>query len=359
MPAAPGRPPGAVPVLPPVLPVLLLLLLVLAPGGRGAPLQPQDSDAAAVAAAAAAGEADVPSSCRPSSGRFLAFGPDNGVCAGSMHQRESLACALAEAAALNRTLVLPDRFCSKAAHIEAAAHELSDIAEHYDLPHLCARRPVLRASALAALQLPPAATAVVGPRAPHAQLHSEPALVAAVVLRREGWGNGTRRHWFKLCAAEPVLQALRASEPVASALRPPANVRALRDAILRRLGPTFGALHVRRGDKARRTDVWPHLAADTQAEAILRNPRVLAAFPANSTLYIATNEFAPHFFDPLKARYTVYTAQDFLPLLREHGVQLRSYNMAEVDYMVFAAGSPRLETFNDLTADARNRARPD
>ncbi|CAI5964192.1 unnamed protein product [Closterium sp. NIES-65] len=70
----------------------------------------------------------------------------------------------------------------------------------------------------------------------------------------------------------------------------------------------FDYIHVRRGDKldARR---WPHLDRDTRPEALLQ--KLPSLVPPNTTLYIATNEPHPHFFDPLKAAYSVYIQDDF------------------------------------------------
>ncbi|CAI5980456.1 unnamed protein product [Closterium sp. NIES-65] len=73
-------------------------------------------------------------------------------------------------------------------------------------------------------------------------------------------------------------------------------------------GGDFDAVHVRRGDKLR-PEFWPHLDHDTRPEALLEKlPRFVAP---GRTLYIATNEKTPGFFDPLKAIYTIRMFQDF------------------------------------------------
>ncbi|CAI5503225.1 unnamed protein product, partial [Closterium sp. Naga37s-1] len=70
----------------------------------------------------------------------------------------------------------------------------------------------------------------------------------------------------------------------------------------------YDAVRVRRGDKLN-TDMWPHVANDTSPPALLEKlPRFVAP---GRTLYIATNEKTPGFFDPLKAVFAIRQFRDF------------------------------------------------
>ncbi|CAI5534370.1 unnamed protein product, partial [Closterium sp. Naga37s-1] len=133
----------------------------------------------------------------------------------------------------------------------------------------------------------------------------------------------------------------------------------------------FDYIHVRRGDKldARR---WPHLDRDTRPEALLQ--KLPSLVPPNTTLYIATNEPHPHFFDPLKAAYSVYIQEDFESLwakgsaweaeMREvaasvgvavgERVEFGSEMQVLVDYALKKLARRTVETFNDLTDDPKD-----
>ncbi|CAI5964188.1 unnamed protein product [Closterium sp. NIES-65] len=96
--------------------------------------------------------------------------------------------------------------------------------------------------------------------------------------------------------------------------------------------------------------------------------------PPNTTLYIATNEPHPHFFDPLKAAYSVYIQDDFESLwakgsaweaeMREvaalvgvavgERVEFGSEMQVLVDYALKKLARRTVETFNDLTDDPKD-----
>ncbi|CAI5534349.1 unnamed protein product [Closterium sp. Naga37s-1] len=173
----------------------------------------------------------------------------------------------------------------------------------------------------------------------------------------------------------------------------------------------FDYIHVRRGDKldARR---WPHLDRGTRPKASSHRSSLRTALsisqpmshtptppnsclsplppaspvlpsllqklpslvPPNSTLYIATNEPHPHFFDPLKAAYSVYIQEDFESLwakglaweaeMREvaasvgvavgERVEFDSEMQVLVDYALKKLARRMVETFNDLTDDPKD-----
>ncbi|CAI5996289.1 unnamed protein product [Closterium sp. NIES-65] len=96
--------------------------------------------------------------------------------------------------------------------------------------------------------------------------------------------------------------------------------------------------------------------------------------PPNSTLYIATNEPDPHFFDPLKTAYIVHNLADFASLwgegsaweaeMREvaasvgvavgKSVEFDSEMQVLVDYALKKVARRTVERFNDLTGDPKD-----
>ncbi|CAI5457579.1 unnamed protein product [Closterium sp. Yama58-4] len=133
----------------------------------------------------------------------------------------------------------------------------------------------------------------------------------------------------------------------------------------------FDYVHVRRGDKLNATR-WPHLDHDTRPEALLQ--KLPSLVPPNSTLYIATNEPDPHFFDPLKTAYTMHRESDFASLWAEGSaweaemrevaasvgvavgarVEFDSEMQVLVDYAIKKVARWTVETFNDLTDDPKD-----
>ncbi|GJP35050.1 hypothetical protein CLOM_g19513 [Closterium sp. NIES-68] len=133
----------------------------------------------------------------------------------------------------------------------------------------------------------------------------------------------------------------------------------------------FDYVHVRRGDKLNATR-WPHLDHDTRPEALLQ--KLPALIPPGSTLYIASNEGDPRFFDPLKATYTVHREDDFAALWGEGSaweaemrgvaaavsvaqgtrVDFDSEMRVLVDYSLKKLARRTVETFYDLTNDPKD-----
>ncbi|CAI5530999.1 unnamed protein product [Closterium sp. Naga37s-1] len=132
-------------------------------------------------------------------------------------------------------------------------------------------------------------------------------------------------------------------------------------------GGDYDAVHVRRGDKVN-PRLWPHLDNDTQAASLLEKlPKFVEP---GRTLYIATNEHAPGFFDPLKRLYDIRLWQDFKHLwvpgtMWYDGYEkisgahptMDTYMEVIVEYSVVTLAKRVVETFNDLTSDDASGAK--
>ncbi|CAI5461445.1 unnamed protein product [Closterium sp. Yama58-4] len=127
-------------------------------------------------------------------------------------------------------------------------------------------------------------------------------------------------------------------------------------------GGDYDAVHVRRGDKLK-PDRWPHLDRDTRPPALLKKlPRFVAP---GRTLYIATNERTPGFFDPLRTLYKLYRLEDFEHLWHQgtpwFDVYVEMLGVSEpafdpymqviVDYEVLNSARTVVRTFPNLTSD--------
>ncbi|CAA2974714.1 uncharacterized protein LOC111372360 [Olea europaea subsp. europaea] len=87
-------------------------------------------------------------------------------------------------------------------------------------------------------------------------------------------------------------------------------------AIAMRMDWDFDAIHVERGDKARNKEQRPILDRDTSPEALLVT--LQDKIEAGSNLYISTNEPNTSFLDPLKARCSTHSLDEFKDLWYEN-----------------------------------------
>ncbi|KAJ0970244.1 hypothetical protein J5N97_023121 [Dioscorea zingiberensis] len=139
-------------------------------------------------------------------------------------------------------------------------------------------------------------------------------------------------------------------------------------AIASRMNWDFDSVHIVRGEKAKNTQLWPNLAADTSPDALLST--LGEKIDNGRHLYIATNEPDTAFFDPLKDKYTIHFLDDFKDLWDPNSewymetmklnngvaVEFDGYMRVEVDTEVFLRGKKQIETFNDLTKDCKDEA---
>eukprot|EP00249_Psilotum_nudum_P015477 c25348_g1_i1 orf=270-1136(-) len=127
----------------------------------------------------------------------------------------------------------------------------------------------------------------------------------------------------------------------------------------------YDAIHVRRGDKLTiRKDRFgvnrtlrPHLDRDTQPHAIMR--RIANWIPEGRTLFIASNERQPGFFDPLSSKYNVTYSSNFVTIL--DSVVQNNYQLFMVERLVLTGAKTFVKTFKEepfelsLTDDAKKK----
>eukprot|EP00271_Cylindrocystis_brebissonii_P018711 TRINITY_DN5429_c0_g1_i2.p2 TRINITY_DN5429_c0_g1~~TRINITY_DN5429_c0_g1_i2.p2 ORF type:complete len:184 (-),score=23.96 TRINITY_DN5429_c0_g1_i2:787-1338(-) len=167
----------------------------------------------------------------------------------------------------------------------------------------------------------------------------------------------TEKWAFQVCNENKVIKRLE------NGTRASPMILGLSEAIRKMLGPMYYAVHVRRGDKVRHETKWPHLDEDTRPPKLLTT--LLTIVPPNSTIYIATDEREPHFFDALRVAYSVWVADDFKRLWQNGSAwwkqceevtttfEMDAYILGMVDYDILANAHKKVETFNDLTKDGK------
>ncbi|CAI5458545.1 unnamed protein product [Closterium sp. Yama58-4] len=283
---------------------------------------------------------------------------------GVSHWSWTLKCVAAEAKALRRTLVLVTDRCLSQTHSKSGLMEHKHVGLYYNLTHMMSRQPVMLLEHFEARFGPwhtvPLHYFDMGPRTGTLAKHRDAFLVVRVPQEQQ--------FGFMVCykktnedVVTPDPDFLRPIDPHVKIAQTMANAMG---------GPQqFDFVHVRRGDKVN-PQLWPHLDHDTRPKALLQ--KLPKRIPPGSTLYIATNERDPHFFDPLLAVYKLYKEEYFAEMWAQGseweremrvvaagvGVQGRveadSEVLVLVDYQLKQLARTALETFNDLTDDPRD-----
>eukprot|EP00667_Euglena_gracilis_P012947 EG_transcript_13321 len=271
----------------------------------------------------------------PHPGRYLFYRSEG--CPGLLHKLASLRCAAEEARRLGRILIL-EPICVAPAHNrnltgpsgEGLEMEPATLLDLRDVPHLPSR-------CLPGGRVDPATMTAVRGDIPTGRVAKSP----VKYLMRTGFSQRAGFWWYSVCDHyERKPKPLPWSPTVLEAANRMAAV----------LGPGFVFVHVRRGDMVGRWRVcWPRLDADTQAGAI--GTKLHGWFPANTTLYVASNEWRPQFFLPLKTAFRVFTADDF------QGAVLRfaagnNYLLFAVEQALSLRAAATVETFREVAQGA-------
>ncbi|GJP74279.1 hypothetical protein CLOP_g4888 [Closterium sp. NIES-67] len=338
-------------------------------------------------------------------GRYLFVTGHRDFCAGIRHFHRSLSCRIAEAAVLNRTLVLDMGLCINGLHNEGK-YQVNPIHVYYDLKSLSAVRftPLqgfLEEAAKWQAGLGRRDGGGDGGKVEDAGGAAEGGGASGEAEGRGASGGGeeegslrfpvrvvqgrvrTRRlvgdddtaliiravnYGFSACEFSPFHSKPRHEKdyPIGSnhsAILHRPELLALAGEISQAInGGDYDAVHVRRGDKLN-PKLWPHLDRDTRPPALLKKlPQFVAP---GRTLYIATNEQTPGFFNPLRTLYKLYRLEDFLGLWQPGTTWFDTYaeimGVSEpvfdpymevvVDYRVLNSARTVVRTFPNLTSD--------
>lgn len=331
---------------------------------------------------------------------YLHWGPfpgqrDNDVDGGLLHMMMSIGCALNEAFALNRTLLLPAQICVPANHrstgfFSRREHtDCSPTAELLDLELLSQLAPVAIYDAFHSLvAIPPSNVAWINNNCPtHLAAQHYTCAGGAWLLRRANLGGG---YLFDRCLNGQTTTSTqlvdRAFARFGTSLRETWMVggakpsfpwwekrasftmllqrgwfwsRALKAAaaaIRSQMGESFVSVHVRRGDrlgKQSRIANWKAASPGelTSAGAIFK--QLARWFPAGTVVMISSNE-PREFFEVAAASsaFRVFFADDFQAHLTAAGIKNNNQLFA-LETILFQGAASHVETFEGDTLKGR------
>ncbi|KFK31794.1 hypothetical protein AALP_AA6G159700 [Arabis alpina] len=299
-------------------------------------------------------------------GKYLVYVGGGDRCKSMNHFLWSFLCALGEAQYLNRTLVMDLTLCLSSIYTSSGqSEEGKDFRFYFDFQHLKEA-----ASVLDEVQF----------WAQWGRLHKKKKIwkfplvedfritpmkladVKDTLIMRKFGKVEPDNYWYRVCEgdAESVIQ--RPWHLLWKSRR----LMEIVSAIASRLNWDYDAVHIERGEKARNRELWPNLDKDTSPSALLSTLQDKVEEGRN--LYIATNEAALSFFNPLKDKYATHFLDENKDLWDESSewysettklnggnpVEFDGYMRASVDTEVFLRGKKQIETFNDLTNDCKD-----
>ncbi|XP_078443084.1 calcium ion-binding protein [Wolffia australiana] len=300
-----------------------------------------------------------------SSNKYLIYSGGGDRCKSMDQYLWSFLCALGEAQYLNRTLVMDLSICLSAIYSSAGQHEEGkDFRFYFDFEHLKETASVLDQREFWAdwgrwqkkdklgLYL------VEDFRVTPMKLSG---VKDALIMRKFG-DVEPDNYWYRVCEGETEAVIQRPWDKIWKSRR----LMEIVSGIASKMSWDFDSVHVVRGDKAKNTELWPNLAADTSPDALLATLK--DKIDDGRKLYVATNEEDVSLFDPLKDKYETHFLDEFKDFWAEGSewyqetsqlnngvpVEFDGYMRLEVDTEVFLRGKKQLETFNDLTNDCKD-----
>ncbi|KAL0913584.1 hypothetical protein M5K25_017055 [Dendrobium thyrsiflorum] len=307
----------------------------------------------------------VESESKFSSGKYLIYTGGGDRCKSMSHYLWSFLCALGEAQYLNRTLIMDLSICLNSMYSSSNQDEEGkDFRFYFDFEHLrdstsvldqlqfwedwskWQKKDKLRLYLVEDFKITPMKLAEVKD---------------SLIMRKFGTVEPDN-YWCRVCEGETESVILRPWNLIWKSRR----LMDIVASIASRLNWDYDAVHVVRGKKAKNTQLWPNLAADTSPDALLSGIR--NKIDDGRHLYVATDEPDTTFFDPLKERYTTHFLNDFRDLWDENSewyletmklnngvpVEFDGYMRVEVDTEVSLRAKKHIETFNDLTNDCKD-----
>lgn len=298
-------------------------------------------------------------------GKYLIYNGGGDRCKSMDHFLWSFLCALGEAQYLNRTLVMDLTICLSSMHTKTNQDEEGkDFRFYFDFEHLKESASVLDYTQFwddwtkwqkkdgLALHL------VEDFRVTPIKLKD---VQDTLIMRKFGLVEPDN-YWYRVCEGETESVIQRPWHMIWKSRR----LMDIVSGITSRMNWDFDSVHVVRGEKAKNTQLWPNLAADTSPEALITT--LQNKIDDGRNLYIATDEPDTSFFDPLKDKYSTHFLDEYKDLWDEHSdwysetmklskgnpVEFDGYMRASVDTEVFLRGKKQIETFNDLTSDCKD-----
>ncbi|KAK9084578.1 hypothetical protein Sjap_024989 [Stephania japonica] len=300
-----------------------------------------------------------------SRGKYLIYSGGGDRCKNMNQYMWSFLCALGEAQYLNRTLIMDLTLCLNSKYTSSGQDEEGkDFRFYFDFEHLKESASVLDQTQFwedwgkwqkkDGLGLYLVEDFKITPM----KLSD---VQDALIMRKFG-SVEPDNYWYRVCEGETESVIQRPWHLLWKSRR----LMDIVSGIASRMNWDFDSVHVVRGWKAKKRELWPHLAEDTSPEALISS--LQEKIEDGRNLYISTNERDTSFFDPLKDKYSTHFLDDYKDLWNENSewhtetAKLNNGNPVEFDrYMrysvnteVFLRGKKQIKTFNDLTSDCKN-----
>ncbi|XP_050371119.1 uncharacterized protein LOC126789097 [Argentina anserina] len=301
-------------------------------------------------------------------GRYLYYSRGGDYCKGMNQYMWSFLCGLGEAMYLNRTFVMDLSVCLSGSYNPTTNkdEEGKDFRYYFDFEHLKEAAPIVEEgeflrdwkkwdrSHKRKLPVKKVGSHKITPM----QLKKD----RSTVLWRQFDAPEPENYWFRVCEGEAAKYIQRPWHALWKSKR----LMNIVSEISGRMDWDFDAVHVVRGEKAKNTQLWPHLDYDTSPDQLLEKVKGMVQPWRN--LYIATNEPFYNYFDKLRSQYKVRLVDDYKELWSNtsewynetttlnngHPVEFDGYMRAEVDTEVLYRAKTRVETFYNLTKDCKD-----
>ncbi|XP_004296196.1 PREDICTED: uncharacterized protein LOC101292203 [Fragaria vesca subsp. vesca] len=300
-------------------------------------------------------------------GKYLYYSRGGDYCKGMNQYMWSFLCGLGEAMYLNRTFVVDLSVClSRSYNPSGKDEEGKDFRYYFDFEHLKEVAPIVEEGEFLRdwkkwdrshkRKLP--VKKVVSHKTTPMQLKKD----RNTVLWRQFDAPEPENYWYRVCEGEAAKYVQRPWHALWKSKR----LMNIVSEISGRMDWDFDALHVVRGEKAKNTQLWPHLDYDTSPDQLLEKVKGMVQPWRN--LYIATNEPFYNYFDKLRSQYKVHLLDDYKELWSNtsewynetttlnngHPVEFDGYMRVEVDTEVLYRAKTRVETFYNLTKDCKD-----
>ena len=263
---------------------------------------------------------------------YIIFGKDRYPCPGVRHLRENLACQIAIAEHLNRTMIFPKFLCI-----------LKEHATSFFYPRGTKSRTILTESIMNINLLSKYLNIVSNNSVTVNQNNSITYSFHSIpVVKKYSYLN-----WFQVCGniyyKNPSKNVVSDIEKKLRYYQYPQYLLDLAHNIINVIQrPSYTAVHVRRGDKLSEKKYQYILDQCTRPNWI-RN-KLNSIDISNGTVYIATNEYKQNFFRKLNQWYAVYTIMNFSTFLNET-IKQNEYALMVIDEIILSNAKVKVSTF--------------
>eukprot|EP00249_Psilotum_nudum_P016585 c25895_g1_i1 orf=231-1712(+) len=233
--------------------------------------------------------------------KYLYYSAGGDRCKGMSHFLWSFLCALGEAQYLNRTFVVDLSYCLSGSNNPGHGDEDDkDFRLYFDFAHLKEEASVIEEKQFryewrrsVARRQPVSVMEVKDFKITPMQLRK----ANITIIKRSFDAPEPDNYWYRVCEGETEKVVQRPWNLLWKSKR----LMDIVNGICGKLEWDFDAVHVVRGEKAKNKELWPSLDSDTSPKALL--DKLTDKIEQQRSVYIATNEVEPGYFDRLKERY--------------------------------------------------------